>query len=48
MTMDFKLPPSGVPPGLKAGDRITFEFAMGADDMPQLTGIAAAASGSRR
>ena len=26
MTMGFKLPPSGLPPGLKAGDEIKFEF----------------------
>ena len=38
MTMDFKLPKGGAPRGLEAGDRIDFEFTMGADNVPQLTG----------
>ena len=57
MTMDFKLPKGGAPRGLEAGDRIDFEFTMGADNVPQLTGTtllqpepkpaATAASGSK-
>jgi Cu(I)/Ag(I) efflux system membrane fusion protein len=39
MTMEFKRPPaSALPPTLKVGDRITFEFYMGADG-PQLTRV---------
>ncbi len=38
MTMDFKLPNSGVPRGLETGDRIDFEFYMDAENVPQLTG----------
>ena len=38
MTMDFKLPKGGAPRGLAAGDRIDFEFYMGADNVAQLTG----------
>ncbi len=48
MTMDFKVPSSGPPAGVKAGDRIAFEFAMGADGVPQLTAVRPAASGSTR
>jgi Cu(I)/Ag(I) efflux system membrane fusion protein len=60
MTMDFKLPPKGLPRGLEAGDRVSFEFVMGADGLPQLTRVtrvapepktvkaASAASGSQR
>jgi Cu(I)/Ag(I) efflux system membrane fusion protein len=32
MTMEFLPPRDGVPPGVKAGDRITFEFRAGAKD----------------
>ena len=39
MTMDFKLPPRGLPRGLAAGDKVSFEFYMGADNLPQLTGV---------
>jgi len=39
MTMDFKLPPGGAPRGVEAGDRVTFEFFMGADNLPQLTRV---------
>ncbi|MGR4867837.1 efflux RND transporter periplasmic adaptor subunit [Variovorax sp. LARHSF232] len=39
MTMDFKLPAGGAPRNVKAGDRVTFEFFMGADDVPQLTRV---------
>jgi Cu(I)/Ag(I) efflux system membrane fusion protein len=38
MTMDFKLPPQGLPRNVTAGDRVSFAFTMGADG-PQLTRI---------
>ena len=58
MTMDFKLPPGGAPRNVKVGDRVDFEFSMGADGLPQLTTVtpmaaqpkatsAAAAAGSK-
>ena len=38
--MDFKAPPpQALPPNLKAGDRVGFEFYMGADGLPQLTRV---------
>jgi Cu(I)/Ag(I) efflux system membrane fusion protein len=37
MTMDFKLPASGKPRNLEAGDRVSFEFYMDADGLPQIT-----------
>ncbi|MBA3773474.1 MAG: efflux RND transporter periplasmic adaptor subunit [Ramlibacter sp.] len=52
MTMDFKLPPpSAVPRNLEAGDRITFEFFMDKDGLPQLTRVSPAPAqtqGSRK
>lgn len=39
MTMDFKLPPSGVPRNVKVGDRVTFEFFMDTDNLPQLRSV---------
>lgn len=39
MTMDFKLPPGGAPRNVAAGDRVAFEFYMGADQLPQLTTV---------
>ena len=40
MTMDFKAPSQqALPPNLKAGDRVGFEFYMGADGLPQLTRV---------
>ena len=40
MTMDFKTPaPQALPPGLKAGDRVAFEFYMDEDGLPQLTRV---------
>ncbi|MDE2626626.1 MAG: efflux RND transporter periplasmic adaptor subunit [Burkholderiales bacterium] len=39
MTMDFKLPASGAPRGLRVGDRVRFEFVIGKDDLPQLTSV---------
>jgi Cu(I)/Ag(I) efflux system membrane fusion protein len=38
MTMDFKPPEAGLPAGVQAGDRVRFEFTMGADG-PQLTAV---------
>jgi Cu(I)/Ag(I) efflux system membrane fusion protein len=32
MTMDFKLPPSGLPPGIAVGDAVTFETQAGAGE----------------
>jgi Cu(I)/Ag(I) efflux system membrane fusion protein len=40
MTMDFKLPPKGLPRNVEVGDRVSFEFYMDAQNQPQLTGIA--------
>ncbi len=42
MTMDFKLPPHGLPPGIGVGARVAFEFFIGPDGLPQLTRIAPA------
>lgn len=39
MTMDFKLPPDGAARNVQVGDRVSFEFFMGADDLPQLTRV---------
>ncbi|MDP3356011.1 MAG: efflux RND transporter periplasmic adaptor subunit [Polaromonas sp.] len=39
MTMDFKLPATGLPRNVRAGDAVTFEFYMNAEGLPQLTGI---------
>ena len=39
MTMDFRLPPRGIPRGLEAGDRVEFEFYMDAENRPQLTSV---------
>lgn len=39
MTMDFKLPASGQPRNLEPGDRVSFEFYMDAEGLPQLTRI---------
>ena len=45
MTMEFKNPAQQpLPPGLKAGDRISFEFVVGADELPQLTRVGPPAS----
>jgi Cu(I)/Ag(I) efflux system membrane fusion protein len=40
MTMEFKRPPRGLPRGLAAGDDVSFEFYMDADNLPQLSTIA--------
>ncbi|MEC5211528.1 Cu(I)/Ag(I) efflux system membrane fusion protein [Polaromonas sp. CG_9.5] len=40
MTMDFKRPLAGkLPPNLQAGDRVSFEFYMDAEGLPQLTRV---------
>ena len=39
MTMDFKPPERGLPRGLAQGDKVSFEFFMGADNLPQLTAV---------
>ena len=39
MTMDFKLPPRGLPRGMSDGDKVHFEFFMDADNLPQLTAV---------
>ena len=45
MTMDFKTPlQQALPPGLRTGDRVSFEFYMDNDGLPQLTKVAPAAS----
>jgi Cu(I)/Ag(I) efflux system membrane fusion protein len=37
MTMEFKLPPAAaMPPNLKAGDTVNFEFRLETDGIPQL------------
>ena len=47
MTMDFKLPPSGAPRNVQVGDRVNFEFSIGADGLPQLTTVTPMASQPR-
>ena len=37
MTMDFKLPTSGAPRNVQVGDRVTFEFFIDKESLPQLT-----------
>ena len=45
MTMDFKTPvQQALPPGLRTGDRVSVEFFMDNDGLPQLTRVAPAAS----
>jgi membrane fusion protein, copper/silver efflux system len=39
MTMDFKLPASGKPRNLDAGDKVNFEFFVDAEGLPQITRI---------
>ncbi|CAN7776910.1 efflux RND transporter periplasmic adaptor subunit [Variovorax sp. LjRoot290] len=39
MTMDFKLPAGGTPRNVQVEDRVTFEFFMDKDDLPQLTRV---------
>ena len=45
MTMDFKKPlPKDLPRNMEAGDRVSFEFYMDAEGLPQLTRVSPAAS----
>ena len=39
MTMDFGAPPTGLPPGLKPGQSVSFAFTMSKDGLPVLTRI---------
>lgn len=39
MTMDFKPPQRGLPRGLAVGDKVSFEFYMDAQSVPQLTAV---------
>jgi Cu(I)/Ag(I) efflux system membrane fusion protein len=39
MTMDFKLPKAGLPPGVTNGKDVRIEFFMDADGLPQITAI---------
>jgi len=39
MTMDFKLPPAGALRNVQVGDRVTFEFLVDKEGLPQLTKI---------
>ena len=46
MTMDFRPPPpAALPSSLRVGDRITFEFYMDQDGLPQLTRVSPQGSG---
>ncbi|KWT70859.1 MULTISPECIES: efflux RND transporter periplasmic adaptor subunit [unclassified Variovorax] len=47
MTMDFKLPTGGAPRNVQNGDRVTFEFFMDKDDLPQLTRVTPMAPGPK-
>jgi Cu(I)/Ag(I) efflux system membrane fusion protein len=40
MTMDFAAPKTGIPPGIKEGDRVKFEFRQGGQGAFELTAIA--------
>lgn len=44
MTMDFKLPPGDKPRNMQPGDRVSFEFYMDAEGLPQITSIRPVAS----
>ena len=46
MTMDFKLPRDGLPRALAPGDRVSFEFYIDAESLPQLTGASLLAPGA--
>ena len=53
MTMEFKLPPRGLPAGVAPRDRVNFEFYVDADGLPQLTAVtpvapAAKTTGSKK
>ena len=44
MTMDFKPPPRGLPRGRAAGDKVSVEFYMDAESLPQLSAVTVVAS----
>jgi Cu(I)/Ag(I) efflux system membrane fusion protein len=48
MTMEFKSPPGGLPKGLKAGDRVRFEFTMKPDGEFQTTKVERAGPAAQR
>jgi len=45
MTMDFKIPPEGLPPGIKNGSTVTFDFKQRKDGQYELTAISPAKPG---
>lgn len=47
MTMDFRVPESGVPKGIKVGDRVHFEFVM-SNEGPQLISIRSIETGRKQ
>lgn len=47
MTMDFKLPASGKPHNLEPGDKVSFEFYMDAEGLPQITRMSVMAPGPK-
>jgi len=47
MTMDFRLPATGLPRGIKAGDQVRFAFVMGSAG-PQLVAVTPLAAGGER
>jgi Cu(I)/Ag(I) efflux system membrane fusion protein len=46
MTMDFAAPPSGLPKGLKPGDRVRFRFHLDKDGLAVLSSVEPAADGA--
>ena len=46
MTMDFKIPPEGLPPGIKNGSTVTFDFKQRKDGQYELTAISPANPGA--
>ena len=45
MTMDFKVPATGMPASVKPGATVQFSFSMGKDGLPVLTHIEPKAAG---
>ena len=46
MTMDFKIQPEGLPPGIKNGSTVTFDFKQRKDGQYELTAISPANPGA--
>jgi len=46
MTMDFAVPPTGLPKGFKQGDRVRFRFHMNSDGEPVLSSVQPATAGA--